>query len=440
MTSMMQRSAPPLSNVPGCVGGPWDGLRMEMTQVGMLSLAVLVAMVAGALVGAAVVRGRADGRLSALQSQVAGARAERDLLAAQVSAGEETARRDRAVASELAPLRQSLARVEQQVGALERDRVEQFGRLGETLREVAARTATLGQETATLAGALNSSGVRGTWGEAQLRRVLEHAGMLARCDFDEQVSAVTEHDARVRPDVLVRLPGDKCLVIDAKAPLQAFLRAQADNLSPAERTAHLRRHATSLRGHVETLAGKAYWSAFTTSPELVVCFVPSDAVLAAALQAAPDLYDHAQSRKVVLASPATLLAVLRATAFAWQQDSLTEHAREVLRLGGDLHSRLGTLGRHVAEMGASLRRSVQTYNKMVGTLESRVMVTSRQMHELGIVPEPHAPLAPVVDTPRPLTEADLICEELAAVTPARPELEDVTGLLPRPQHDVRRDA
>lgn len=428
-------------NVCGCVGGPWQGLCMEMTQVGMLWVVALVAVaVAGALVGAAVVRGRTTGQLAALHAQVAGARAERDLLAAQVASGEETARRDRAVASELAPLRQSLARVEQQVGALERDRVEHFGRLGETLREVAQRTAALGQETATLAGALNSSGIRGTWGEAQLRRVLEHAGMLARCDFDEQVSAVTEHDARVRPDVLVRLPGDKCLVIDAKAPLQAFLRAQADDLTPAERSAHLRRHATSLRGHVETLAGKAYWSAFSTSPELVVCFVPSDAVLAAALHAAPDLYDHAQSRKVVLASPATLLAVLRATAFAWQQDSLTEHAREVLRLGGDLHSRLGTLGRHVGEMGASLRRSVHTYNKMVGTLESRVMVTSRQMHELGVVPEPHAPLTPVEDTPRPLTQADLICEELASVAPARADLEEDACLLPSGQQQVRRDA
>ena len=417
---------------------------MEMTQVGMLAVVALVTVVllvaAGALAGAAVTRRRLEGRVGTLQSEVAAARAERDLLAAQVSAGEEAARRDRTVASELAPLRQSLLRVEQQVGALERDRVEQFGRLGETLREVAQRTATLGQETATLAGALNSSGVRGTWGEAQLRRVLEHAGMLARCDFDEQVSAVTEHDARVRPDVLVRLPGDKCLVIDAKAPLQAFLRAQAHDLTPAERSAQLSRHATSLRGHVDTLAGKAYWSAFTTSPELVVCFVPSDAVLAAALQAAPDLYDHAQSAKVVLASPATLLAVLRATAFAWQQDSLTEHAREVLRLGADLHSRLGTLGRHVGEMGAALRRSVQTYNKMVGTLESRVMVTSRQMHELGVVPQPHTPLTPVVETPRPLTQADLISAELSAVAPARPDVDDVAGPLPAGQPDLRRDA
>jgi DNA recombination protein RmuC len=400
---------------------------MEIWQLVLVSASVaVVAVVVGMFLGAAVARGRVRGELGGLRRELAGARAERDLLQGQVQAAEASAARDRTVAAELAPLRQSLARVEHQVGTLERDRMEQFGRLGETLREVASRTDALGQETATLAGALNSSGIRGAWGEAQLRRVLEHAGMMARCDFDEQVSAVTEHDARVRPDVLVRLPGDKCLVIDAKAPLEAFLRAQRDDLAPTERAAHLQQHARSLRGHVDSLAGKAYWSAFPTSPELVVCFVPSDAVLAAALQAAPELYDHAQAHKVVLASPATLLAVLRATAFAWQQDSLTEHAREVLRLGSDLHSRLGTLGRHVSDLGSALRRSVQTYNKLVGTLESRVMVTSRQMHELGVVPEAHPEVTAVEDSTRPLTQADLIAE-LDEVAPPRAETEDDTG-------------
>jgi DNA recombination protein RmuC len=248
--------------------------------------------------------------------------------------------------------------------------------------------------------------------------------MLARCDFEEQVSAVSRHDARVRPDVVVRLPGDKCLVIDAKSPLDAFLRAQGEGVPPTERTAYLQAHATALRGHVDALAGKAYWSAFATSPELVICFVPSDAVLAAALQAEPDLYDHAQARKVVLASPATLLAVLRATAFAWQQDSVSEHAREVLRLGSELHTRLATLGKHVGEMGGALSRSVETYNRMVGTLESRVMVTSRKMHEIGVVGEAPPALEAVAPTPRPLTQSELIDAELQAVGPPRDELSD----------------
>lgn len=396
----------------------WVGLAGLVVGVGLGLLAGLwrtgsrLRRAATEVAGAQEEVARSAARATAAESQ-------RDLLAAQVVQAQEGAARDRAVAAELAPLRQALGRVEQHVTTLERDRVEHFGEIGATLAEVAQRTETLGQQTATLAGALNSSGVRGTWGEAQLRRVLEHAGMLARCDFDEQVAAVSEHDARVRPDVLVRLPGDKCLVIDAKAPLDAFLRAQGDGLPAADRTALLRGHARAVRGHVEALAGKAYWSAFTTSPEMVICFVPSDAVLAAALQAEPDLYDHAQSRKVVLASPATLLAVLRATAFAWQQDSLTVHAQEVLRLGGELHARLGSLGRHVSEMGGALRRSVETYNKMVGTLESRVMVTSRRMHDLGVVSTPTPGLNPVESTPRPLTQADLIQAEFDAVDPAR---------------------
>lgn len=341
---------------------------------------------------------------------VEGARAwaQRDVLAERLAAVEGSDRHDRATAAELAPLRSALGRVETQVRDLERDRLEQFGQVGERLAEVAEQASALRAQTATLSGALNSSGVRGTWGESQLRRVLEHAGMLARCDFDEQVSAVSHHGAGVRPDVLVRLPGGKCLVIDAKAPMQAFMAAQADDLAPGERTALLRAHARSLRGHVDALAAKAYWSGFATTPEMVVCFVPSDAVLAASLQVEPGLYDHAQSSKVVLASPATLLAVLRAVAYGWQQQALTDNARELLTLGLELHQRLATLGEHVAGMGTALTRSVEAYNKMVGTLESRVMVTSRRMRDMGVTAEASAELEPVVGATRPLTAPELL--------------------------------
>src|SRR5690606_13480222 len=179
--------------------------------------------------------------------------------------------------------REALRRVEVQVTQLERDRQEQFGQVRERLQEVAGQTAALRDQTASLSGALNSSGIRGTWGEAQLRRLLEHAGMLARCDFEEQVSAISTHEARVRPDVVVRLPGGGCLVIDSKAPLTAFLQAQGDQLAGPERADLLTAHARSLRAHLDALSGKAYWSAFRSTPEMVVCFVPSDAVLAAAL-------------------------------------------------------------------------------------------------------------------------------------------------------------
>ncbi|WP_134773936.1 DNA recombination protein RmuC [Ornithinimicrobium flavum] len=360
------------------------------------------------------------------RGHAAAARVERDLarseatgLRREVEAALEARAEDDRTAAELAPLRASLERVERQVRTLERDRSEQFGQVGEHLAQVAAHTRALQQQTAALSGALSSSGTRGTWGEVQLRRVLEHAGMLSHVDFDEQVTGLSRHEARVRPDAVVRLPGGKALVIDSKAPLSSFLRAQGDDVPPEEGARLLREHSRALRGHAETLAGKDYWSAFATSPELVVCFVPSDAVLAAALRAEPDLYDHAQSRKVVLASPATLLAVLRATALAWQQDALTSNARELLALGGELHQRLGTVGRHLSAMGGALRRSVETYNQLVGTLESRVLVTARRMHDLGLAETAPEVPAPVEAAPRPLTSAELLAAELERGLPGR---------------------
>ncbi len=311
-------------------------------------------------------------------------------------------------AAALAPLREAMTRVERQVGVLERDRVEQFGELGERLAEVGASTAGLLAQTSTLAGSLNSSSIRGAWGETQLRRLLEHAGLLARCDFDEQVSAVSAHDARVRPDVVVRLPGDKVLVIDAKTPMSGFLAAQTIGLPAAERARRLSTHAAALRTHIDALAAKEYWTAFTSTPQMVVCFVPNDAVLAAALRADPALFDHALSRRVVLASPATLMALLRTVAYTWQQDAVTESARELLGLGKELYARLATLGGHVTRMGSSLRRSVESYNAMVGALESRVLVTARRMHELGVADAQPPPLVAVDIPPRPLTASELL--------------------------------
>lgn len=394
---------------------------MDILWVGSVLIALVLGAAVGALVGA---RSAAASARARSVGELATARAERDVLSDQLDRERSTNADDRVIAAELAPLRHTLDRVAEHVKVLERDRVHQFGAVGEVLKNVAAHTDALGQETATLSGALNSSGVRGVWGEAQLRRVLQHAGMMARCDFDEQVSAVTRHDATVRPDVVVHLPGDKSLVIDAKAPLGAFLQAQGAQISPDERDQFLKQHAASLRRHVDTLVSKDYWSAFENSPELVVCFVPSDAVLASALQTQPDLYDHAQSRKIVLASPATLLAVLRATAFAWQQDSLNSNAAEVLRLGSELHTRLGVMGKHVTTMGASLRKSVDAYNLFVGTMESRVMVTSRKMADLGVAQEAPAAITPVDAAVRPMTHADLLAGELASATPTRDEIND----------------
>lgn len=345
---------------------------------------------------------------------------ERDLLRERVVDLETSLAEDMETAALLAPLKDALVRVESQVGSLERDRVEQFGSLRALLARVEGETQGLGRATASLAGSLRSSTVRGAWGEVQLRRVLESAGMMARCDFDEQVAAVSAHARGVRPDVVVRLPGGKVLVVDAKAPMTAFLDAQSEDLDDDERSALLAEHATGMGRHVAALAAKEYWSAFRQGPEMVVCFVPSDAMLAAALAAQPGLHEKALAQRVVLVGPGSLMALLRTVAFTWQQDALSHSARELLDLGRDLYGRLGTLGAHTAKVGRSLQSSVEAYNAMVGALESRVMVSARRMTELDLVGDELPVLAPVESAPRPLTAHELI--DAATAEEARAEL------------------
>lgn len=378
---------------------------------------VLLTLTLGLLLGAAL--GVVVTRLVE-RARGAAAVAERDLLRERVVDLEASLGEDLELASMLAPLREALGRVEHQVGVLERDRVEQFGSLRGALARVSAETAELGRQTHSLAGSLRSTAVRGAWGEVQLRRVLESAGMLARCDFDEQVRSVSRHDQQVRPDVVVRLPGAKSLVVDAKAPMEAFLQAQAEDVEDQERAALLREHAVALRRHVATLSAKDYWSAFDASPEMVIAFVPSDAMLASALAAEPGLHEAALRDKVVLVGPAALLALLRTVAFTWQQDALAEGARDLLRLGQELHRRLATLGAHTAKLGRSLTSAVESYNAMVGALESRVLVTARRMSELGVVDDELPRLEAVTASPRPLTALELI--DAATAEDARPEI------------------
>lgn len=359
-------------------------------------------------------------------ARLAAATTEAALLRERVDDLEAALAQDQEAAALLAPLRDTLGRVEAQVSGLERDRAEQFGSIHQALRRVESGTGELSRTTANLVGSLRSSTVRGAWGEVQLRRVLELAGMLARCDFDEQVSTTTVHGAVVRPDVVVRLPGHRQLVVDAKAPMMAFLDAQADGLDEEARDDLLADHARALRAHVAGLARKEYWSAFEATPELVVCFVPSDAVLAAALARDPALHEWALDSKVALVGPATLLALLRTAALAWQQDAVTASAAEVSRLGRDLYARLATLGEHTARLGRSLTSSVEAYNALVGTMESRVLVSARRMNDLGIVSTRLPDTAPLDATPRVLTAAELI--DAAVAQDARPELD--LGLTP----------
>jgi DNA recombination protein RmuC len=368
---------------------------------------------------------------AAESARSAGLRAERGLLAQRVIDLESAASQDRELAGVLGPLGESLGRVEAQVRTLERDRLEQFARLETSVGHVAAAGESLRAQTASLAGALRSSNARGAWGEVQLRRVVEHAGLLSRVDFDTQVSGVTPDGAVVRPDLVVRLPGGKQLVVDAKAPLTAFLDASAEDAPEGHRADRLRAHARALRGHVDQLAGRDYARAFAPTPELVVCFVPGESMLSAALDADPGLHEHALSRGVVLAGPGTLMALLRTIAFTWQQDALAGNARELFEVGQELYARLGTLGTHSAKLGRTLHRAVEDYNALVGTLEHRVLVTARRMSDLDLATAPLAEATPLDISPRPLTATELL-DDLGT----RPDLLDEPATAPKPLFDA----
>jgi DNA recombination protein RmuC len=376
-----------------------------------MSIPILVTLLAGVVAGV-VVGGLAGWSLATalVRARSATVVAERDLLRERVTDLEASTEHDRELAATLTPLTATLTRVEGQVRALERDRVEQYGRLDEQLEAVRVSGEALRLQTAALAGALRSPTARGAWGEVQLRRVVEHAGMLPRVDFSTQVAGTTPSGVGVRPDVVVHLPGGKHVVVDAKAPLAAFLEASeaATDLARQERAAA--EHARALRGHVDTLAAKEYWTAFDPSPELVVCFVPGEAFLASACSADPALLEHAMARRVVLATPTTLLALLRTVALTWQSEALTGSARQLLALGRELHTRLGSLGVTTTKLGRTLQRAVEDYNAMVGTLERRVLVTARRMKDLGVADADLTAPAALGESPRPLTAEELIGE------------------------------
>lgn len=367
---------------------------------------VIAAFVLGLLVGAGLLWLPARALLIA---RTAALRAQRDLLRDRVTDLEAAAGQDRELAATLGPLAATLSRVEGQVSALERDRVDQYARLEAQLGAVRADGESLRAHTSALAGALRSSTSRGSWGEVQLRRVVEHAGMLHRVDFTAQAAAPRPDGSGVRPDLVVHLPGGKNVVVDAKAPLAAFLEASEAPDDPQRQAAAATAHARAVRAHVDVLAGKEYWTAFDPSPEVVVCFVPGEAFLAAACTADPTLLEYAMSRRVVLATPTTLLALLRTVALTWQTDALSGNARELFAVGRELYARLGTLGSHTGRLGRSLQRAVEDYNAVVGTLERRVLVTARRMRDLDVtdldLPEPE-----ILDevTPRPFTAVELL--------------------------------
>ena len=305
------------------------------------------------------------------------------LLARRDDTARDLAEQSHSVRQLVEPLREQLGRVEGQLRGLELERARAFGELSRQVDTVRQSSELLGRETASLVNALRKPQARGQWGEMQLRRVVEHAGMLERCDFDEQATVRDAEGRALRPDLVVRLAGNRSVVVDAKVTLAAYLEA-AESTDEAFREERMVAHARHLRDHVNRLADKAYWQQFPEAPEFVVLFVPGEAFLAPALERDPALLEHAYARRVHIATPTTLVSLLRAVAYAWQQQSLTDNAQEVFRAGKELYTRLSTLGGHVDKLGRSLNTAVTDYNKTVASMERSLLPSARRLADLGV--------------------------------------------------------
>lgn len=300
---------------------------------------------------------------------------------AKATAGEMDQRKS-AIEAMVTPLRQELDKLYTKVQTFHESGVGAFSAVAEQVKMANNTSERLRKETEQLVTALRKPGVRGQWGELQLRTIVEAAGMVEHVDFEQQVHIVTDSDTKnVRPDMVINLGGGKTIVVDAKAPFGAFLDAQ-DTDDEAARKERVAAHARNVRTHVEQLAGKQYWSQFACTPEFVVMFLPADAFLHTALDHDPGLWDHAIRNKIIIATPTNLLMSLRTVAYMWQQQSRAENAEHIAKLGGELYTRIATMADHLNKMGASLGKAVENFNKTVGSFEGRVIPGARKMAEL----------------------------------------------------------
>ncbi len=355
--------------------------------------------------------------------------AEGRLGAANAKAAGELETRKAAVEHLVQPLRETLARVETQLRETEAARRSSHAALSEHLEIARQSSDQLRDQTQALVTALRRPEARGRWGEMQLRRVVELAGMSSRCDFDEQVG-VTTSEGMLRPDMVIRLAGGKNIVVDSKVSLAAYLEA-AETTDDKARDARLSAHARHLREHVDRLAAKTYWAVLSPTPEFVVLFIPGEAFLAPALEQDPGLLEHAMAHKVHIATPTTLVTMLRTAQYAWQQEALSDNARAVFDLGRELYDRISGLARHVDGLGKALTNVVSTYNRAVGSLESRVLVSARKLSELGLVEGELAPPRPVEETVRSLSAPELIVDAVPELVSSPAAVRDATAHSPQ---------
>lgn len=311
--------------------------------------------------------------------------AEQNLGTQQEKAKRELSEREQAVAALVKPIREALEASQKQISELEKSRSEAYGGIKSQLEAMQLSQKSLKQETQNLVNALRRPEVRGRWGEITLRRLVELAGMVEHCDFVEQVHK--ESDGQIiRPDMVVSMPDHRELVVDVKTPLDAYLSA-AEAADDAQRQHHLERHAKNVRAHIRMLASKAYWNQFDKSPEFVILFIPGDQFLSAALNEQPDLIEYALSEQIILATPTSFVALLKAVAYGWRQLALADNAQEIRVLAEDLYARLATFVTHLNRVGRQLASSVESYNKAVGSLERSVLPGARKFVELGVHPK-----------------------------------------------------
>ena len=369
-----------------------------MDPILSLLLGLLLGVILGAVIGLLVARSRSNSPatvavLSELKAEAAASDATAVALREQVEqllahqrAAQQSRDADNRVLQALSPVQETLRTMQQTVADLEAQRSLQHGQLSEQLKNATESEERLRGTAESLASALRNNGTRGVWGETQLRNVVQAAGLIERVDFDVQHSVLSDAGAG-RPDMVIHLPGGKNIAVDAKVPFSAFLEASqiavtATGDEGARREALIKQHVRVVRGHIDTLASKAYWAGLDASPELVIAFIPSESLVASAMEADPSIMDYAFGKRVALASPVTLWSVLKTVAFSWQQDVLTDEAKNLFDLGKELYQRLSTLSEHADKLRRSIDSTVASYNQFANSLESRVLVSARKLNAL----------------------------------------------------------